>query len=114
MVPGIDGLLLLVVVGNGKLVVPVDFAIRRPGPTGPGAACCDKLTWARVLLDERLAAFGCRGLRLPAPMVVADSWFSSSDLMVHVEVIHHGTLLVQGKSSYASGFLMAGASQGAR
>lgn len=99
VVPGIDGLLLLVVVGDGKLVVPVDFAIRRPDPTGPGAPCRDKLTWARVLLDERLAAFGRRGLRLPAPMVVADSWFSSSDLMVHVEVIHHGTLLVQGKSS---------------
>jgi hypothetical protein len=52
------------------------------------------------MLDERLAALGRRVLRLPAPMVVADSWFSSSDLMVHIEVIHHGTLLVQGKSSY--------------
>jgi hypothetical protein len=27
---GIDGVLLVVVIGNGKLVVPVDFAIRRP------------------------------------------------------------------------------------
>src|SRR5262249_42969435 len=33
---GIDGVLLVVVIGDGKLVVPVDFAIRRPNPTGPG------------------------------------------------------------------------------
>ena len=36
---GIDGVLLVVVIGDGKLVVPVDFAIRRPDPTGPGAPC---------------------------------------------------------------------------
>jgi hypothetical protein len=32
--PGIDGVLLGVVIGNIKLVVPVDFAIRRPNPKG--------------------------------------------------------------------------------
>jgi len=42
---GIDGVLLVVVIGDGKLVVPVDFAIRRPDPTGPGAPCHDKLHW---------------------------------------------------------------------
>src|SRR6266702_7100678 len=73
---GIDGLLLLVVIGDGRLVVPVDFAIRRPDPVGPGAPCRDKLSWARVMLDECLAAFGRRGLALPAPMGVADSWLS--------------------------------------
>src|SRR5262249_41826383 len=33
VVDGIDGVLLLVVIGDGKLVVPVDFAVRRPNPT---------------------------------------------------------------------------------
>ncbi len=97
---GIDGLLLLVVVGDGRLVVPVDFAIRRPDPVGPGAPCRDKLTWARVMLDERLAAFGRRGLELPAPIGVADSWFGDSKLMQHVRDAHQGTLLVEGKASY--------------
>src|SRR6266581_2810567 len=27
-VPGIDGVLLLVVIGDGKLIIPIDFAIR--------------------------------------------------------------------------------------
>jgi hypothetical protein len=64
--------LLVVVIGDGKLVVPVDFAIRRPDPTGPGR---------------------------PPPMVVADSWFSDSKLMRHVATTHQGTVLVGGKST---------------
>ena len=97
---GIDGLFLVVVIGDGRLVVPVDFAIRRPDPVGSGAPCRDKLSWARGMLDERLAALGRRGLALPAPMVVADSWLSDSKLMQHVGDTHQGTLLVEGKQSY--------------
>jgi hypothetical protein len=97
---GIDGLLLLVVIGDGRLVVPVDFAIRRPDPVGPGAPCRDKLTWARLMLDERLVAFRRRGVELPPPIVVADSWLSDSKLMQHVHAMHQGTVLVEGKQSY--------------
>jgi hypothetical protein len=97
---GIDGLLLLVVIGDGRLVVPVDFAIRRPAPTGPGGPWRDKLTWARVMLDERLDALRRRGLALPAPMAVADSWFGDSKLMQPVRDAHQGTVLVEGKVSY--------------
>src|SRR2546425_10998029 len=97
---GIDGVLLVVVIGDGKLVVPVDFAIRRPDPEGPGGPCRDKLRWLENMLDGRLAAFRRRGVELPPPMVVADSWFSDSKLMRHVAAIHDGTLLVEGKSTY--------------
>jgi hypothetical protein len=97
---GIDGLLLLVVIGDGRLIVPVDLAIRRPDPVGPGAPCRDKLTWARLMLDGRLAAFRRRGVELPAPMVVAESWLSDSKLMQHVRDAHQGTVLVEGKASY--------------
>jgi hypothetical protein len=97
---GIDGMLLVVVVGDGKLVVPVDFAIRRPDPPGPGAPCRDKLHWLQVMLDGRVAAFRRRGVVLPPPMVVADSWFSDSKLMRHVATTHQGTFLVEGKSTY--------------
>jgi len=99
-VPGIDGVLLLVVIGDGKLIIPVDFAIRRPNPKGPGRRCQDKLVLTQHMLDERLAACAKRGVTLPAPMVVADSWFSDSKLMRHVANAHQGTLLVQGKRSY--------------
>ena len=97
---GIDGLLLLVVVGEGRLIVPVDCAMRRPDPVGPGAPCRDKRCWARRRLDERLAAFERRGLALPPPIVVADSWLSDSKLMQHVGREYQGTLLVEGKQSY--------------
>ncbi len=72
----------------------------RPNPQGPGRRCYDKLTLTQTMLDERLAAFAKRGVTLPAPMVVADSWFSDSKLMRHVAQAHQGTLLVQGKRSY--------------
>jgi hypothetical protein len=100
VVSGIDGVLLIVVIGNGKLIVPVDFAVRRPDPKGPGAPCSTKLQWAQGMLDASLEAFAKRGLRLPRPLAVADSWFSDSKLMNHVRQRHQGVLLVQGKSSY--------------
>jgi hypothetical protein len=97
---GIDGVLLVVVIGDGKLVVPVDFAIRRPDPTGPAAPCRDKLRWVQSMLDRRVAALRRRGVDLPPPMVVADSWFGDSKLMRHMATTHQGTFLVEGKSTY--------------
>ena len=47
-----------------------------------------------------MAAFRRRGVELPPPMVVADSWFSDSKLMRHVRDAHEGTFLVEGKASY--------------
>jgi hypothetical protein len=52
------------------------------------------------MLDGRVAAFRQRGVALPPPMVVADSWFSDSKLMHHVATTHQGTFLVEGKSTY--------------
>ena len=53
---GIDGVLLLVVIGDGKLVVLIDFVIRRPDPKGPGRPCYSKLTWTQVMLDTCVSA----------------------------------------------------------
>ena len=97
---GIDGLLLIVVIGDGRLVVPVDFVVRRPDPIGVGGPCRDKLSWAREMIDARLLALGKRGLHLPAPIITADSWFSDSKLMGHVRHQHQGTFLVEGKVTY--------------
>ena len=97
---GIDGVLLVVVIGEVKLGVPVDFAVRRPDPRGTGGPCRDKLSWVQGMLDGRMAAFRRHGAALPSPVVVADSWFSDSKLMRHVATTHQGTFLVEGKSSY--------------
>jgi hypothetical protein len=52
------------------------------------------------MLDGRLAAFHKRGVELPPPILVADSWFGDSKLMRYVATTHQGTLLVEGKSTY--------------
>jgi hypothetical protein len=61
------------------------------------------------MLDACVAAFGRRGVALPAPMVVADSWFSDSKLMPYVSAQQQGTLLVEGKQSYT--FILANGRQ---
>jgi hypothetical protein len=97
---GIDGLLLLVVIGAGKLVVPVDFAIRRPDSAGLGGPCRDKLTWLQVMLDRTWAAMHRRCRRLPPPLVIADSWFGESGLMWHIATCLQGLMVVEGKTSF--------------
>jgi hypothetical protein len=94
---GIDGLRLVVVIGDGKLVVPVDFVIRRPDPVGPGRPCREKLTWVQVMLERTWTVLPRRCRRLPAPLSVADRWFGDSALMAHVQTHLHGTVLVEGK-----------------
>ena len=96
---GSDGLLRLVVIGAGKLVVPVDFAVRRPDLAGPGGPCRDNLTGRQVMLDRTWAARHRRCRRLPAPLVVAESWCGDSGLMAHVVTCQGGTVLVEGKTS---------------
>jgi hypothetical protein len=54
----------------------------------------------QIMLDGRVAAFRRRGVALPPPIIVADSWFGDSKLMRHMATIHEGTLLVEGKSTY--------------
>jgi hypothetical protein len=99
VVSGIDGVLWLMVVGDGPWVVPIDFAVRRPHPKGPGRRCRTKLEWTETMLDETLAALARRGLELPPPIAVADSWLSDAKWMAHVSDTHQGTLLVQGKAT---------------
>ena len=97
---GLDGVLLLVVIGAGTRGGPVDFAVRRPAPKGPGARCRSTLGWAQVRLAASIAALCRRGLERPAPLVVAESGCSASKLMPSVAPMHHGTMLVQGKTTY--------------
>jgi hypothetical protein len=97
---GIDGLLLLVVIGAGKLVIPVDFSVRRPEPGGPGRPCRDQLTWLQVMLDRTWTAWQRLGLVLPPPLIVADSWFGDSKWLAHVASHQRGTAVVEGKRTY--------------
>jgi DDE superfamily endonuclease len=97
---GIDGLLLIVVIGEGKLGIPVAFTVRRPDPQGMGRPCRDKLTWLRVMLDRTWAGLSRRCRQLPAPLVVADSWFGDSKLLAHVVTHLRGSVVGEGKSPY--------------
>lgn len=96
---GIDGLRLLVVMGEGKRIVPGDCAVRRPDPIGPGRPCRHTLTWRRVMLDRTWAAWHRRCRRLPPPLLLADRWCGESGLMRHVAPCQQGLLVVEGQTS---------------
>jgi hypothetical protein len=95
---GIDGRLLVVVIGEGTRVIPLDVTGRRPDPVGAGRPCDDKLTWLQVMVDRTWAALR-RRLPLPPPLMVADSWCGDADLRAHVARQPHGTFLVEGQGS---------------
>jgi hypothetical protein len=84
----------------GLRIVAIPYRNMQPAldPTGPGGPCRDKLHCLQDTLDGRMAAFRRRGVELPSPLVVADSWFSDSKLMRHVATAHQGTFLAEGKS----------------
>lgn len=96
---GMDGLLLLVVLGDGRGGIPVDCAMRRPAPGGPGAPCRDKRRGARVRLDAWWAACARRGAGGPAPSGGADRGVSDSQLLQYGGAQHQGPLLVEGTPS---------------
>ena len=100
VVNGMEGVLLLIVIGDGHRVVPIDVVVRRPNPKGPGRRCREKLPWSTVRRDETLSALARRGLPLPPPIVVADRGLSASKWRRHVSNAHQGTLLVQGQAIY--------------
>ena len=97
---GIDGLLLIVVIGEGKLVIPVDFTVRRPDPVGPGRPCRDTLTWLQVMLDRTWTAWQRLGLVLPPPLIVAEPAIGDSQWLAHVARHQRGTAVVEGKHTY--------------
>ena len=83
--------------GDGKLVVPVDFGVRRPDPVGPGRPGRAKLTWWQVRLDRRWASLQRRCRGLPPPVVVADRWLGDSAWLEQVHTHQQGAVVVAGK-----------------
>jgi hypothetical protein len=97
---GIAGLVRLVVIGEGKRLIPVDFTVRRPDPAELGRPCRDTLTWLQVMLERTGEARRRRRLSRPAALVVAARWCGDSKLMAPVAARPEGTWLVEGKSRY--------------
>jgi hypothetical protein len=94
---GIEGLLLMVVIGAGKLVIAVDCTVRRPDPGGPGRPGRDTLTWLQVMWDRTWTAWQRLGRVWPPPLIVADRWCGDAKWLAHVARHQRGTAVVEGK-----------------
>jgi hypothetical protein len=84
---GIDGVLLIVVIGDGKLVVPVDFAIRRPDPPTPASQ-----SYPRLLLEISIVLMLCWLCRLEFYPFTGMQMFSAYDpsgIVTYDKVLAH-------------------------
>jgi hypothetical protein len=72
--PGIAGVRRWVVMGDGTRRLPVDWALRRPPPPGPGRRGPAPLVLPQPRLAERVAAWAQRGGTFPTPRVGAARW----------------------------------------
>jgi hypothetical protein len=97
--PGLDGVLLGVVMGDGTWVVPGDGAIRRPAPPGPGRPCRATRPWGQGRLEAGLAAWGRGGRVRPPPVVVAARGLGDAKLRRDGSRPHQGPVVVEGTKS---------------
>ena len=97
---GIDGLLLVVVIGDGQAGHPGGLHRPSPGPRGAWPALPRQADLVAGDAGSDLDCPAAAGPALPAPLVVADSWFGDSKLLAHVAHHQRGTVVVEGKRTY--------------
>jgi hypothetical protein len=94
---GSAGRLLVVGMGDGPRVIPVDGVSRRPDPVGPGRPGGDQRPWWQVRLQRTWTVRPRRCRRRPAPLSGADRWCGDAAVLAHVQTPRHGTWLVAGQ-----------------
>ena len=77
----IEVVLLYAVVGEDKQCLPMDFALRKPDPKGPGHPCKTALQQAQTMLVDLDNHLRIQHQSLRGHYLVADAWFADSDLL---------------------------------
>ena len=95
-------LVLYAVIGEGKLLIPLDMRIRKPDPQGSGRKCKEQPELViEMVQDFRTRCFskgidprGSRGW-----FIEMDSWYGSKDLLDKIDKLGF-TVTFEGKSNY--------------
>jgi len=92
-------IVLYAVIGEGKLLIPLDMRIRRPDPQGRGRKCKEQ----PQLVLEMIKGFKIRclgkGIDPSGWFVVMDSWYGSKNLLDEISKLGF-IVTFEGKSSY--------------
>lgn len=90
---------LYAVIGEGKLLIPLDIRIRRPDPEGPGRKCKEQPQLVIEMLRSLKTRCLTKHVDTKGWFVVMDSWYSSHDLQDKIEQCGFFGI-IEGKSNY--------------
>jgi len=87
------------IIGEVKLLIPLDIRIRRPDPEGRGRRCKEQPELVLEMVREFRSRCFAKGIDPIGWFIVMDSWYCSDDLLE--KVIKLGFIMVvEGKSNY--------------
>jgi len=90
---------LYAVIGEGKLLIPLDMRIRRPDPQGRGRKCKEQPQLVLEMVRSLKTRCVSKGIDTNGWFIVMDSWYGSEDLLERVSEC--GFIMVfDGKSTY--------------
>jgi hypothetical protein len=92
-------IVLYAVIGEGKLLIPLDMRIRRPDPEGPGRKCKEQPQLVIEMIRGLKIRCSTKGLATKGWFIVMDSWYSSHDLQDKISQCGFFGI-IEGKSNY--------------
>ncbi len=90
---------LYAVIGEGKLLIPLDMRIRKPDPQGSGRKCKEQPELVIEMVRNFRTRCFSKGIDPRGWFIVLDSWYSSKDLLDEIDKLGF-TVTFEGKSSY--------------
>ena len=91
--------ILYAVIGEGKLLIPLDMRIRRPDPQGRGRKCKEQPQLVLEMVRSLKTRCVSKGIDPSGWFIVMDSWYGSEDLLEKISEC--GFIVVfEGKSHY--------------
>jgi hypothetical protein len=90
---------LYAVIGEGKLLIPLDMRIRKPDPQGPGRKCKEQPELVLEMVRNFRTRCFSKGIDPRGWFIVMDSWYGSKDLLDEISKLGF-TVTFEGKSNY--------------
>ena len=90
---------LYAVIGEVKLLIPLDMRIRRPDPQGSGRKCKEQPELVIEMVRNLRTRCFSKGIDPRVWLIVMDSWYGSKELLDEIDKLGF-TAIFEGKSNY--------------
>jgi len=97
--PSIQMIVLYAVIGEGKLLIPLDMRIRRPDLAGRGRKCKEQPELVLEMIRNLKTRCLSKGVNPKGWFIVMDSWYCSNELLNKISDCGF-IVVIEGKSNY--------------